>query len=228
MTKAAAGITSIAGLTRPLHGLGRSAGLEEFAVPGMSRFESAFCRGAGWRAFSSRIVLPWVLQGERLGGDLLEIGGGSGAMAARLLATLPGVRMTVIDYDEAMVNVSRARLAAFADRVTVRQADATELPFPDNRFDAVLSFIMLHHVINWEAALGEAVRVLRPGGVLVGYDLAATRIAHWLHQDEATRHRLATSDQLRDRLSELPVEAVKLRLGLAGLVVRFTAAKAPG
>jgi SAM-dependent methyltransferase len=92
--------------------------------------------------------------------------------------------MTVTDCDEAMVNVARARLATFADRVTVRQADATEQPFPDGRVDAVLSFMMLHHVINWEAALGEAVRVLRPGGVLIGYDLAATRIAHWMHQAE--------------------------------------------
>ncbi len=50
-------------------------------MPTMSRFESAFCRGAGWRAFASRIVLPWALQGERLDGEVLEIGAGSGAMA---------------------------------------------------------------------------------------------------------------------------------------------------
>jgi len=53
-------------------------------MPAMSRFESAFCRGAGWRAFASRIVLNWALQGQQLSGDVLEIGGGSGAMAARL------------------------------------------------------------------------------------------------------------------------------------------------
>jgi SAM-dependent methyltransferase len=103
-----------------------------------------------------------------------------------------------------MVAAARARLATFASRVNVRQADATELPFPDNRFDAVLSFIMLHHVINWEAALGEAVRVPRPGGVLVGYDLAATHIAHWLHQADDTRHRLATPTSSATRLPGCP------------------------
>jgi SAM-dependent methyltransferase len=191
----------------------------------MSRFESAFCRGAGWRAFASRVVLPWVLQGERLEGDVLEIGGGGGAMAARLLATQPGARITVTDYDEAMLAVARARLAAFGDRASVRQADATQLPFPDGRFDAVLSFIMLHHVIDWEAALGEAIRVLRPGGLLVGYDLVASRPARWLHQAEGARHRLMAPGELRDRLAELPVEPVRLRPALAGLVVRFRARK---
>jgi ubiquinone/menaquinone biosynthesis C-methylase UbiE len=197
-------------------------------MPAMSRFESAFCRGAGWRAFASRIVLPWALQGEQLSGDVLEIGGGSGAMAARLLTTRPGVRMTVTDYDEAMVAAARAQLAPFADRAQVWQADATDLPFPDDRFDAVLSFIMLHHVIAWEATVGEAVRVLRPGGVLVGYDLVAGRPARWLHQAEGARHRLMTLGELRDRLAELSVEAVQLRPSLAGLAVRITARKTFG
>jgi ubiquinone/menaquinone biosynthesis C-methylase UbiE len=195
-------------------------------MPSMSRFESAFCRGAGWRMLASRIALPWALQGEPLDGHVLEIGGGSGAMAARLLATHPKPRMTVTDYDEAMVATARIRLAPCADRAIVRQADATDLPFPDNMFDAVLSFIMLHHVIDWEAAIGEAIRVLRPGGVLVGYDLVASRPARWLHQAEGARHRMMAPGELRGRLAELPVEAVRLRPGLAGLVARFTARKA--
>jgi SAM-dependent methyltransferase len=109
----------------------------------------------------------------------------------------------------------------------VRQADATDLPFRDDRFDAVLSFIMLHHVIHWETALGEAIRVLRPGGVLVGYDLVASRPARWLHQAEGARHRLMAPGGLRHRLADLSTEVVRLRPGLAGLVVRFTARKAP-
>jgi ubiquinone/menaquinone biosynthesis C-methylase UbiE len=197
-------------------------------MPAMSRFESAFCRGAGWRAFTGRVVLPWALQGERLGGEVLEIGGGSGAMAARLLATHPTLRITVTDYDRAMVAVARTRLAPFADRADVQQADATRLPFPNGRFDAVLSFIMLHHVIDWEAAAGEAVRVLRPGGVLVGYDLVASRLARWLHQAEGAGHRLMTLGQLRDRLGDLPTEMITVRAGLAGLVVRFRARKQLG
>jgi ubiquinone/menaquinone biosynthesis C-methylase UbiE len=195
-------------------------------MPSMSRFESAFCRGAGWRAFASRVVLPWAMQGEPLDGDVLEIGAGCGAMAARLLAARPGLRMTVIDYDEAMVAAAHARLAPRAERASVRRADATDLPFPDDTFDAVLSFIMLHHVIDWEAAVTEAIRVLRPGGVLVGYDLVASRPARWLHQAESARHRLMAPGELRHWLAGLPVEVVRVRPALAGLMVRFTARKA--
>ncbi len=115
------------------------------------------------------------LQGERLDGEVLEIGGGSGAMAAELLRKCPDVRLTLTDYDEVMVGTARTRLGEFGERVSVRQADATRLPFADASFDTVVSFIMLHHVIDGEAAVAEAGRVLRPGGRLIGYDLLASR-----------------------------------------------------
>ena len=75
-----------------------------------------------------------------------------------------------------------ARLSQFGDRVTARHADATALPFPDDAFDAVLSWVMLHHTLEWEKALAEAIRVLRPGGQLVGYDLLSTAPLRLLHR----------------------------------------------
>jgi SAM-dependent methyltransferase len=64
----------------------------------------------------------------------------------------------VTDYDDAMVAAATRLLARRQERVTVRQADATALPFGDDSFDAVLSVLMLHHVVNWEQALAEAAR----------------------------------------------------------------------
>ncbi|MCI0710273.1 MAG: class I SAM-dependent methyltransferase [Chloroflexi bacterium] len=46
-------------------------------------------------------------------------------------------------------------------------ADATTLPFPDNSFDAVISTHVFHLIPNWEQALGEVQRVLKPGGPLL-------------------------------------------------------------
>jgi ubiquinone/menaquinone biosynthesis C-methylase UbiE len=92
-----------------------------------------------------------------------------------LLARYDRPTMTVTDFDQEMVDAASARLAKFGDRVTVRQADATALPFPDGSFDAVLSWIMLHHTVEWDKALVESVRVLRPGGHVVGYDSCRPR-----------------------------------------------------
>ena len=196
-------------------------------MPTMSPFEQAFCRSGPWRAFARRVVLPWALQGLRPRGELLEIGAGSGALAAELLATCPQVRITVTDYDEAMVAAARRLLAPAGERATLRRADATALPFAAGRFDAVLSVLMLHHVVAWEQALAEAVRVLRPGGRIVVADLLANAPLRLLHQAEGADFRLLTLQQLRSALTLLPLQEVTVRPGVARCTVRFTARKQP-
>src|SRR5438477_12856282 len=177
-------------------------------MPAMSPFEAAFCRSAPWRLFARRLVLPWALQGIRPRGRVLEIGAGSGAMAAELLAMFDDITMCVTDFDDAMVTAAAERLAPFGDRVECRQADATALPFADDSFDTVLSWIMLHHTMAWEDALREAVRVLRPGGQLVGHDLLATRPFKLLHQVERASHRMIRPGQLDTVLAGLPLDDV--------------------
>ena len=70
-----------------------------------------------------------------------------------------------------MVAVARQTLAPFGDWASAQRADAADLPFEDGRFSVVLPAAMLHHVMAWEEALAKAVRVLRSGGLLFGYDL---------------------------------------------------------
>jgi ubiquinone/menaquinone biosynthesis C-methylase UbiE len=194
-------------------------------MPTMSRFEAAFCRSAPWRSVARRVVLPWALQGAHPVGDVLEIGAGSGAMAAELLATHPDVRMTVTDFDAEMVTAAERRLVPFADRTITRQADATSLPFDDDSFDFVLSWIMLHHTVEWEKALAEAVRVTRPGGQVVGYDLLNTAPLRALHQAEGARFRMMRFAELRETVRDLPVGQAILTPALARFAVRFTLRK---
>jgi hypothetical protein len=83
---------------------------------------------------------------------------------------------------------------------------------------------MLHHVIDWEAAIGEAVRVVRPGGIVLGYDLldsAMTRLSHLLDRSEARPMRAA---ELRARVAALPVDA-EIRETGRGLAARFALTK---
>ena len=193
-------------------------------MPEMSPVAQLMCRSAPWRLFAGHVVLPWALQGHALRGDVLEIGCGNGAMAAEALRKYPDVRLTATDFDESMVEVARRRLSEFGSRAEVRQADATALPFPDGSFDVVLSFIMLHHVVQWERAFAEAARMLRPGGRLIGYDLLGDGAGRILHRREQST-RLMRHVELRQLLDGLaPVGAVT-KPAFGGLVARFTAQK---
>jgi ubiquinone/menaquinone biosynthesis C-methylase UbiE len=194
-------------------------------VPAMSRTQVVFCQSPPWRAVARRIVLPWALQGVALGGRVLEIGAGSGAMAAEVLEAFPSVTVTATDVDDEMVGAIAARLASYGDRAMTRVADATALPFGDGTFDTVLSWVMLHHTVAWETALDEAMRVLRPGGRLVGYDLLSSPPLRLLHRRDHDRLRLMRLGELRDFVPSLPVGQSSVRPGLGGLVVRFQLTK---
>ena len=172
------------------------------------------------------MVLPWALQGFRPSGDVLEIGAGSGAMAAGLMAGYRDIRVTATDFDDAMVAEAAARLAPFGDRVTTQQADATALPFADASFDAVLSCLMLHHTVEWETALAEAVRVLRPSGRLVGFDLVARPALRALHQHDGHLLRMMRLPELRAAVGDLGLATADVTRGLGGYLVRFSLQKA--
>jgi ubiquinone/menaquinone biosynthesis C-methylase UbiE len=107
-----------------------------------------------------------------------------------------------------MVAVAARTLASFGARASARQADATALPFADASFDTVVSFLMLHHVIEWERALAEAARVLRPGGLLLGYDLLDGATARLVHRVDRSPFRLAPEDALRTALASWDKAAV--------------------
>jgi len=121
-----------------------------------------------------------VTAGIELGKDMLEIGPGPGAATGWLAQRV--ANLTALESDEA----AAARLAEryYGRNVTVDTGDATRMPYPDAAFDAVVSFTMLHHVPTPSAQhqiLAEALRVLRPGGVLTGSDSLASVSLHHFH-----------------------------------------------
>lgn len=187
----------------------------------------AFARSGPYRVVARRMIVPWVLQGEHPAGEGLEIGAGSGAMTARLLTAFPQLRMVATDYDADMVSTARTTVAPFAHRASVQQADAVDLPFADGRFDLVLSAAMLHHTVAWEKALAEAVRVLRPGGRLIGYDLLDGIVIRLMHFGEGHQTRLLRRGELEVELNRLQLVDVRTRPGVGGLTIRFAATKPP-
>jgi SAM-dependent methyltransferase len=87
---------------------------------------------------------------------VLEVGGGEGELAQRLVGELVG-----IDQSEATVEIQRAQ------GIEARVGDVQALPFADGEFDLVVAAWMLYHVPDLDRGLAEIARVLRPGGVLV-------------------------------------------------------------
>lgn len=191
-------------------------------MPVMSAIERAFCRSSPWQSFARRVVLPWALEGHQLAGDVLEIGGGAGAMAHGVATKFPNARITVTDLDDAMVSAARARLTDHRN-VSVERADITALEFHDASFDTVTSYLMLHHVIDWQEALTEVRRVLKPGGVFIGYDLTDTRVARLVHRADGSPHRIVAVAEMRDCLASAGYTDITVRTSALSHLMRFRA-----
>ena len=98
---------------------------------------------------------------------LLDVAGGTGDIAFRAAkAAGGGFRATVCDINSDMLEVGRQRASArrFDDRVSFVEGNAEALAFPDRAFDAYTIAFGIRNVPRIELALGEAYRVLKPGG----------------------------------------------------------------
>jgi ubiquinone/menaquinone biosynthesis C-methylase UbiE len=98
------------------------------------------------------------------GGKALEIGYGRGVGVALILDRFHAKSVDAFDLDPRMVALARRRLRRRAPQVRLWIGDAAAIPAPDAAYDAVFEFGVLHHVPNWQAALSEVNRVLKPGG----------------------------------------------------------------
>jgi ubiquinone/menaquinone biosynthesis C-methylase UbiE len=117
-----------------------------------------------------------VLSSELADGRLcLEIGIGTGRMAL----PLAGLGIELIGADLAPAMLSRLVANAGGSQLfPLLTADATALPLRDASVDAVLGCHVLHLIPDWRAAVDEACRVLRPGGLLL-LDFGGPTPAPW-------------------------------------------------
>jgi ubiquinone/menaquinone biosynthesis C-methylase UbiE len=100
-----------------------------------------------------------------LKGFILDIGGNTAGEATILKQQ--GFNMVVGDINEVALDVSRQRVEKFGlSSPHYVGLDAHNLPFKDNTFSAVTVIEALHHFFNYDQALGEILRILKPGGKL--------------------------------------------------------------
>jgi SAM-dependent methyltransferase len=108
------------------------------------------------------------LAGVRNGHRVVDVGCGPGALTAELVRRLGPAAVAAVDPSEPFVAATRVRNPG----VTVLQASAEHLPFPDQAFDAALAQLVVHFMSDPVAGLAEMARVTRRDGVVAacGWD----------------------------------------------------------
>jgi len=100
--------------------------------------------------------------------NFLEVGCGNGAVSKHI-AKKYLLNVTGIDVDPEQIQLAQENIGI--PNIHFLATDATNLPFPDNDFDIVLSFGVMHHISNWLDALREIRRVLKSKGYFIYFDI---------------------------------------------------------
>ena len=104
--------------------------------------------------------------GVEAGQRILDLGCGTGTLAAMVKRTYPNAEVIGLDADPDALKLARTKLEANGVEVRLDQGLASALPYAPESFDTVLSSLFFHHLLFElkQGAMREAFRVLRPGG----------------------------------------------------------------
>ena len=139
---------------------------------------------------------------ERLGGKLtgqrvLEIGCGRGVGTEIILERFAAGEVHAFDLDPDMVRLARKRLSPYpAERVRLFVGDAENIEAADDSFDAVVDFDIIHHCPNWQRAVAEVRRVLKPGGKFFFEEVTKQALDRWFYRtflEHPTENRFTAS-----------------------------------
>ena len=120
------------------------------------------------RPLQQRLEIRWFKErcGLAPGGRVLEVGCGRGAGTALIKRAFRPAIIHALDLDIEMIRRAHTYLAPEALKgIEFYVADCARLPFRDGTMDAVFGFGVLHHIPDWQRALGEIARVLTAGGI---------------------------------------------------------------
>lgn len=117
-----------------------------------------------WKRFTIEV------SSVRPGNSVLDIAGGTGDLTMKFSDLVgPQGRVVLADINDSMLKVGRDRLLdkGYGGNICIVQANAEELPFPDNSFDCISIAFGLRNVTDKDKALASMTRCLRPGGKLL-------------------------------------------------------------
>lgn len=99
---------------------------------------------------------------------ILEVGGGTGRYGFSLAQDFPGATVVLTDIlDESLILMRKIQENLNLSNIEIKQADARKLPFTDGLFDVVFSDVVIQHIPEYNQALAEMKRVVKPGGLII-------------------------------------------------------------
>lgn len=150
------------------------------------------------------------------GQSVLDVGCGVGMLTEHMVERY-GMVATGVDIDPAQIHEARER-TQHIDSVNFYVNDAVDLQFEDNRFDVVMAFKALHHVPEWRVAFNEMLRVLKPNGHLVLFDIVSPQ---WMGGIRLGEFGVITLDGLDVLIDEHQLDVVYT--GRSGLFYKLVA-----
>jgi len=100
---------------------------------------------------------------------VLEIGCGNGTGTKLIQKYFSPKKIIATDLDSKMIKRAKKKIKDKSIKFEV--ANASNLKYKANTFDAIFDFGVIHHIPNWKDCLKELKRVLKPGGELILEDL---------------------------------------------------------
>lgn len=100
---------------------------------------------------------------------ILDVATGTGDLAIQAIKSLDPDKVIGVDISAGMMEIGRKKIEAkgLAKKIELRRGDSENLPFEENKFDAVIVAFGVRNFENLEKGLAEMLRVLKPGGKVV-------------------------------------------------------------
>ncbi|MBP88580.1 MAG: ubiquinone biosynthesis protein UbiE [Planctomycetaceae bacterium] len=184
----------------------------------------------------NRVFVDDLFAAAEISGDVLDLGTGTALIPIELCQRLEeeGVedyRVMAADLSTSMLDLARYNLEVrgLTNRIQLDHVDAKELHYEDDQFDIVISNSIVHHIPEPIVAMREAIRVVKPGGLLFFRDLMrpetaddVSRLVETYAGDENEHQRQMFDDSLRAALSLDEARELVAQLGFNADSVQAT------
>jgi ubiquinone/menaquinone biosynthesis C-methylase UbiE len=164
-------------------------------------------------------------------GDILDLGTGTALIPVELCQRVEECRVMAADLSTSMLDLARYHLEVreLTHRIQLDHIDAKKLHYADAQFDFVISNSIVHHIPEPILVLREAIRVLKPGGLLFFRDLmrpaddeTVNHLVNTYAKEDNDHQRQMFEDSLRAALDPSEMQALVVELGFAADTVQPT------